>query len=115
MARAQAMSPPSLRHSDGLKTCQSASAATGPWVPLQQAQQLHSEPPVCMERNAMQRSSARRLSRWALLVGVFLCPAAGRAQEALVLSGGGARGLAHVGVVMQLKALGYDTDIVVGT
>ena len=37
------------------------------------------------------------------------------AQQALVLSGGSARGLAHVGVLLELEALGYDPDIVVGT
>ncbi|HEX6135752.1 MAG TPA: patatin-like phospholipase family protein, partial [Longimicrobiales bacterium] len=37
-----------------------------------------------------------------------------RAQEALVLSGGGSRGLAHVGVLLRLEELGYDPDIVVG-
>jgi NTE family protein len=63
----------------------------------------------------MQRSCAQRLPQWALLVGLFVYPALGKAQEALVLSGGGARGLAHVGVVIQLEELGYDTDIVVGT
>lgn len=37
------------------------------------------------------------------------------AQEALVLSGGGARGLAHAGVFQGLEELGYDPDIVVGS
>ncbi|HEX6308481.1 MAG TPA: patatin-like phospholipase family protein [Longimicrobiales bacterium] len=37
-----------------------------------------------------------------------------RAQDALVLSGGGSRGLAHVGVLLRLEELGYDPDIVVG-
>lgn len=36
------------------------------------------------------------------------------AQQALVLSGGGARGLAHVGVLLRLEELGYDPDFVVG-
>lgn len=35
--------------------------------------------------------------------------------EALVLSGGGSRGLAHVGAVLGLEQLGYDPDLVVGT
>lgn len=43
-----------------------------------------------------------------------LAPAA-PAQDALVLSGGGGRGLAHVGVFMALEELGYDPDLVVGT
>jgi predicted acylesterase/phospholipase RssA len=38
-----------------------------------------------------------------------------RCQEALVLSGGGARGLAHAGVIMGLEELGYDPDMVIGT
>ena len=39
-------------------------------------------------------------------------PAAG---QALVLSGGGARGIAHAGVVRALDSLGVDPEIVVGT
>ncbi|MDH3222727.1 MAG: patatin-like phospholipase family protein, partial [Gemmatimonadota bacterium] len=37
------------------------------------------------------------------------------AQQALVLSGGGARGIAHAGVVRALDSLGVDPRIVVGT
>lgn len=37
------------------------------------------------------------------------------AQSALVLSGGGARGIAHAGVVRALDSLGLEPDIVVGT
>src|SRR5215211_6906519 len=37
-----------------------------------------------------------------------------RAQEALVLSGGGSRGLAHVGVIVGLDSLQRDPDLVVG-
>jgi predicted acylesterase/phospholipase RssA len=37
------------------------------------------------------------------------------AQDALVLSGGGGRGIAHAGVFLALEELGYDPDIVVGT
>jgi len=36
------------------------------------------------------------------------------AQEALVLSGGGSRGLAHVGVVAGIDSLGRDPDLVIG-
>jgi predicted acylesterase/phospholipase RssA len=36
------------------------------------------------------------------------------AQEALVLSGGGSRGLAHVGVVAGVDSLGHDPDLVIG-
>ena len=39
----------------------------------------------------------------------------GPGPEAVVLSGGGAKGLAHVGVLRGLEELGYDSDIVVGT
>jgi NTE family protein len=41
------------------------------------------------------------------------CPL--QAQHALVLSGGAARGLAHVGAIEYLDELGYDADLVVGT
>lgn len=36
-------------------------------------------------------------------------------EEALVLSGGGSRGLAHVGVLVGLERLGHDPELVVGT
>ena len=39
----------------------------------------------------------------------------GPGPEAVVLSGGGAKGLAHVGVLQALEERGYDSDIVVGT
>ena len=41
--------------------------------------------------------------------------AEGPGPEAVVLSGGGAKGLAHVGVLQGLEERGYDSDIVVGT
>lgn len=47
-----------------------------------------------------------------LLLGVSVRAAV--AQQALVLSGGGARGLAHIGVLQQLDALGYDPGLVIG-
>src|SRR6188472_1156832 len=37
------------------------------------------------------------------------------AQEAIVLSAGGARSLAHAGVLQELEARGHDPDIVAGT
>lgn len=37
------------------------------------------------------------------------------AEEAIVLSGGGSRGLAHVGVILGLERRGHDPGIVVGT
>lgn len=57
-----------------------------------------------------------------LLLTVLLLPAAARAQQAcpaaptaLVLSGGGARGLAHIGVLRLLDSAGVRPDLVVGT
>lgn len=37
------------------------------------------------------------------------------AQQALVLSGGGSRGIAHIGVLEVMEERGYDPDLVVGT
>jgi predicted acylesterase/phospholipase RssA len=53
----------------------------------------------------------------ALLVTIasWYSPRAVVAQDALVLSGGGARGLAHVGALTHLGSLHYDPEIVVGT
>jgi predicted acylesterase/phospholipase RssA len=42
-------------------------------------------------------------------------PTPAAAQEALVLGGGGSRGLAHGGVVVGMERLGHDPDLVVGT
>jgi len=63
--------------------------------------------------------------RWSLCITVLValpirpsalaaqvCPAGG---QALVLSGGGARGLAHVGALRVLDSVGYRPDYVVGT
>lgn len=54
-----------------------------------------------------------------LFVASLLLPASPdlcrAAEEALVLSGGGSRGLAHVGVVLGLERRGHDPGIVVGT
>ena len=55
-----------------------------------------------------------------LVLGLFPAGAAaqiedGPGPEAVVLSGGGAKGLAHVGVLRALEERGYDADIVVGT
>lgn len=38
-----------------------------------------------------------------------------QAEEALVLSGGGARGLAHAGVVLGMEQRGHDPGVIVGT
>jgi predicted acylesterase/phospholipase RssA len=50
-----------------------------------------------------------------LLVALVTVAHPGAAQEALVLSGGGSRGLAHAGVFEGLEQLGHDPEIVVGT
>ena len=55
------------------------------------------------------------------LLVFMICPARARAQScgalptALVLSGGGAKGLAHIGVLRTLDSLGIHPDLVVGT
>lgn len=56
------------------------------------------------------------LARSLLLIPLF-CAASVRAhaQDALVLSGGGARGIAHAGVLLGLAERGHSPDIVVGT
>ena len=38
-----------------------------------------------------------------------------RAEDALVLSGGGARGITHAGVLVGMERRGYDPDLIVGT
>jgi predicted acylesterase/phospholipase RssA len=48
------------------------------------------------------------------VVGLTLFARASAAQEALVLSGGGSRGLAHVGALLALDSLGRDPRLVVG-
>lgn len=66
----------------------------------------------------------RALAAVAILCGASLsCPSTASAQAAacssprtaLVLSGGGAKGLAHVGVLRALDSLGIRPDLVVGT
>jgi NTE family protein len=56
---------------------------------------------------------------WALCAVLGLGPAAtaqpARPKIGLVLSGGGAMGIAHVGAIMELERLGIRPDIVVGT
>ena len=61
-------------------------------------------------------SLIRRVLGVIAFVVFLLCARADRsdAQQALVLSGGGARGLAHVGVLFPLEQLGYDPDVVIG-
>ncbi len=49
------------------------------------------------------------------MVSMTVSPAAARAQDAVVLGGGGAKGLAHVGVLLGLEQRGHDPDIVTGT
>ena len=43
------------------------------------------------------------------------CRAEGRPCVGLVLSGGGARGFAHVGVIKVLEELGVKIDVIAGT
>jgi predicted acylesterase/phospholipase RssA len=53
---------------------------------------------------------------WAVLslcLTLVAYPVAG--QDALVLSGGGARGIAHAGALVGLDSLGFDPDLVAGT
>jgi predicted acylesterase/phospholipase RssA len=55
-----------------------------------------------------------------LFIAIFSAPSAGaqacpRGRTALVLSGGGAKGLAHIGVLRVLDSLGIRPDIVVGS
>ena len=64
----------------------------------------------------MVRSGSRRAppGRVIAVLALLGLPGALGAQDALVLGGGGARGLAHGGVVVALERLGRDPDIVVG-
>jgi predicted acylesterase/phospholipase RssA len=57
------------------------------------------------------RSAGRPLAILLLL----LLPHVASAQHALVLSGGGARGLSHAGALLALEELGYRPSLVVGT
>ena len=52
---------------------------------------------------------------WIALASLAILPTSAQGQSALVLSGGGARGIAHAGVVRALDSLGFNPDIVVGT
>lgn len=63
-------------------------------------------------KNQTYRTSCAALLCAALLSVTHAPPAA--AQHSLVLSGGGARGLAHAGAVDALEELGYRPDLVVG-
>ena len=58
------------------------------------------------------RASARA---WLLALVLAGAPEPVVAQEALVLSTGASRGLAHAGAIVGLDSLGYDPDLVVGT
>ncbi|MFN7055606.1 patatin-like phospholipase family protein [Hyphomonas sp.] len=71
-------------------------------------------------------SAARRLTRlavlaagWAMAAGAAVADETETTPErpkiALVLSGGGALGLAHVGAIQELEAMGLRPDMVVGT
>jgi predicted acylesterase/phospholipase RssA len=58
---------------------------------------------------------ARRLAPAALLLLLAAHTGPVQAQHALVLSGGGARGIAHAGALLALDELGYDFPVVAGT
>jgi predicted acylesterase/phospholipase RssA len=51
----------------------------------------------------------------ALMLASGASGASGQAEHAFVLSGGGARGLAHAGALVALEELGYHASLVVGT
>ena len=63
-------------------------------------------------RNAILFIAAVALPGAAVRLPAQSCSSSG---QALVLSGGGARGLAHVGVMQVLDSLGYRPDYIVGT
>lgn len=52
-----------------------------------------------------------------LFLCIFLCPSgmAERKKVGLVLSGGGAKGIAHIGVIEVLEKAGIPVDYVVGS
>lgn len=52
---------------------------------------------------------------WLALILLLAGSGPALAQEALVLSGGGSRGIAHAGVVLGLERLGHQPRLVVGT
>ena len=56
-----------------------------------------------------------RLAAVRALAILLLAASSARAEDAVVLSGGGARGLAHAGALVGVEQRGYDPDIVVGT
>lgn len=58
---------------------------------------------------------ARRSSLAIAIAGLLAMATTGAAQEALVLSTGASKGLAHAGVVAGLEERGYDPDLVVGS
>ncbi|HEX7050384.1 MAG TPA: patatin-like phospholipase family protein [Longimicrobiales bacterium] len=63
----------------------------------------------------MSRSHPRKRTAALVAAALAMQVAPARAQSALVLGGGGARGLAHAGVVVALERLGREPDMVVGT
>ena len=58
--------------------------------------------------------SVRRCLLLCVIVSALIAGAA-QAQEAIVLSGGGSRGLAHAGALVGLRQRNHDPDIVLGT
>jgi NTE family protein len=66
-----------------------------------------------------QRNRWARIAPWLLTAALFLlaplAPAEERPRVGLVLSGGGAKGMAHVGVLRVLEEMRTPVDLVVGT
>ena len=65
-------------------------------------------------RNRWHMTPRRHLISLTFLPLIAFATVESHAQEALVLSGGGSRGLAHVGVVIGLDSLHRDPDLVIG-
>jgi predicted acylesterase/phospholipase RssA len=59
-------------------------------------------------------TSPRHLLSLAALPLIAFATVESQTQEALVLSGGGSRGLSHVGVLIGLDSLNHDPDLVIG-
>ncbi|MES2297083.1 MAG: patatin-like phospholipase family protein [Pseudomonadota bacterium] len=71
--------------------------------------------PACAQDGAAALAPAPVITAPAAPVSALTTPAPARPRVALVLSGGGARGFAHIGVLRVLHELHVPVDIVVGT
>lgn len=65
----------------------------------------------------MRRAARRLIHSLTLVATILLASSAGRAaaQDALVLSGGGGRGIAHAGALIGIEARGWSPELVAGT